>query len=203
MIPGSNALPFFTLVFGNALGAQINFLARLKERLNLRQVYSEEECAVIIAFVVIQSRAGTDIEAALERIQAGRPVILVVLHHTFDPNYIAPDSKWCVNREGVFTVDVLFHEDEGLLRSLHNDMALKRTTDHLISLNASPHPEPENGCRKYPCWLIALLIILCFICVLMVIPVSFFEYFMNIYFISFIFLLVLFFFLRSKGERQD
>lgn len=69
---------------------------------------------------------------------AGRPVILVVLHHTFDPNYIAPDSKWCMNREGVFTVDVLFHEDEGLLRSLHNDRELKRTTDHLLSLNASP-----------------------------------------------------------------
>lgn len=56
------------MAFGNALGAEINFTDRLKQRLNRHQVYSEEECAVIIAFVVIQSRAGTDIEAALKRI---------------------------------------------------------------------------------------------------------------------------------------
>lgn len=68
---------------------------------------------------------------------ADKPVLLVVFHHTFDDSYIAPDSRWIVKREGVAAVDVLFHEDMGLLRGLANDTALKSSTDYLISLGAS------------------------------------------------------------------
>lgn len=67
------------------------------------------------------------------------PVVLVVLHHTFDANYIAPASKCCVNRKDMFAMDLLYvcYEDEGLLRSMHNDTALKFTTEYLISKGAS------------------------------------------------------------------
>lgn len=68
---------------------------------------------------------------------ASQPVVLVVLHYTCDPDYIAPQSKWSVNREGVFPVDILFNEDKGLLRNPHNDMVLKSVTDYLISLGTS------------------------------------------------------------------
>ncbi|MCJ8747208.1 hypothetical protein PDJAM_G00150680, partial [Pangasius djambal] len=101
-------------------------------------VISEEECDVIIAFVPVVSRAGTDIDTALQQIPTSQPVVLVMLHHTFDETYIPPDSRWTVRREGVFPVDVLFHEDVGLLRGLHNDIALKSITDHLISMGATP-----------------------------------------------------------------
>ncbi|XP_072527602.1 uncharacterized protein [Salminus brasiliensis] len=125
----------FITVFGNTLHSHINFMDRLKEHLSLEVVSSEDDSDVIIAFVAIASRAGTDIEAALQGIpQSSRPVVLVVLHHTFDPHFIAPDSRLCVNRSNVFTVDCLFHEDRGLLRSsFQNDKALKAVTDHLLS----------------------------------------------------------------------
>ncbi|GAA6089802.1 uncharacterized protein LOC113660629 isoform X1, partial [Tachysurus ichikawai] len=137
IINESHALAIYIMELGNTLGAQIGFLDRLEKRLKLRQVNSKEECAVIIAFTCIVSRAGTDVEAALKNIPTDKPVLLVVFHHTFDDSYIAPDSRWIVKREGVAAVDVLFHEDMGLLRGLANDTALKSSTDYLISLGAS------------------------------------------------------------------
>uniref|UniRef100_A0A8C8HSB8 Uncharacterized protein n=1 Tax=Oncorhynchus tshawytscha TaxID=74940 RepID=A0A8C8HSB8_ONCTS len=87
---------------------------------------STEECDVILAFCPIVSRAGTDIEAALEQIPAGKPVILVVLHHTFDPDYTVPDSSRLVTRgDEILTVDCLFHENQGLLECPRNESVLK------------------------------------------------------------------------------
>ncbi|CAM4544311.1 unnamed protein product [Leuciscus chuanchicus] len=43
-------------------------------------------------------------------------VVLVVLHHTFDPEKTVPDSSRCVNRTDILTVDCLFNEDTGLLK---------------------------------------------------------------------------------------
>lgn len=41
---------------------------RLKSNADLREVSSENDCDVLISFVPIVSRAGTDIQAALEKI---------------------------------------------------------------------------------------------------------------------------------------
>lgn len=64
-----------------------------------------------------------------------KPAILVVLHHTFDKDFTAPDSSRCVRRQNMLTVDCLFQEDQGLLRCLRNDEALKVTTEYLRSLS--------------------------------------------------------------------
>lgn len=47
---------------------QDEIMARLKKRLALREVDSVDKCDVIMSFVPIVSRAGTDIEAALQNI---------------------------------------------------------------------------------------------------------------------------------------
>lgn len=57
----------------------------------------------------------------------------MVLHHTFDPDYIAPDSRNCVNQDRVFAVDCVFHEDKGLLRCLRNDDAIRAVKKHIRS----------------------------------------------------------------------
>ena len=45
---------------------------------------------------------------------AGKPVILVVLHHTFNQDYTVPDSSRHVTRNDVIlTVDCLFHDSQG------------------------------------------------------------------------------------------
>ncbi|KAL7830896.1 hypothetical protein SRHO_G00303980 [Serrasalmus rhombeus] len=139
MVEGSRVVNFFMMVFGNALYSHIHFMDRLTTRLELHEVTDLEKSHSVIAFVVVVSRAGTDLEAALRKIpQSSRPVVLVVLHHTFDADFVAPDSRLCVNRPDVFTVDCLFYEDQGLLRCLRNDEALKAVTDHLISKGGLP-----------------------------------------------------------------
>lgn len=72
-------------------------------------------------------------------LSATQPVILFVLHHTFDKNY----SSLSVNRDGVFTADFLCHEDAGLLICLANDKALKTISDRMISLAPSMPVEIE------------------------------------------------------------
>ncbi|KAI4899875.1 hypothetical protein NFI96_012077 [Prochilodus magdalenae] len=139
MTEGSHPMKFVLRVQGNPLYSHMNFLDRLKERLQLSEVYSVDQSSVIIAFVAIESRVGTDIAAALQEIPSTQPVVLVVLHHTFDPNFVAPDSRYCTadnGRDEVFTVDCLFHEDKGLLRCERNDWALKVVTDYLLSKGA-------------------------------------------------------------------
>ncbi|KAM9494445.1 uncharacterized protein Hap1MRO34_004365 [Clarias gariepinus] len=167
MITGSNVLRIFIRVFGNILGVETDIINRLKSRLPLHEVSSEEECDVIIAFVPIVSRAGTDIEAALKRIQTGRPVVLVVLHHTFDTDYFAPNSKYSVNREGVLAVDLLFFEDIGVLRNVRNDEALKLITEYLMSKTTSTDLPHDSTNRSRPCpwwfWSVIAIVLVIFL----------------------------------------
>ncbi|MCJ8747205.1 hypothetical protein PDJAM_G00150650, partial [Pangasius djambal] len=85
------ALRVFTMVLGKTMNSHKLFMDHLNSEMKLQEVDSENDCDVIIAFVPIVSRAGTDIQAAIERIprHSYKHIILVSLHHTFDPHYIA------------------------------------------------------------------------------------------------------------------
>ncbi|XP_038819112.1 uncharacterized protein LOC120019752 isoform X3 [Salvelinus namaycush] len=149
---------FFTILTGNTLRShkEINRCLTAK---GLTEVMSLEESDVIMAFCPIVSRAGTDVEAALQQIPAGKRVILVVLHHTFDPDYTVPDSSRLVTRGDVkLTVDCLFYESKGLLKCLRNEEAIRKILDRpeiqpkvqddedweLVREEASDAPEQEN-----------------------------------------------------------
>lgn len=56
------------MILGNTMDSHKMFMDRLETSPNLREVSSLKDCDVIIAFVPIISRAGTDISAAMERI---------------------------------------------------------------------------------------------------------------------------------------
>uniref|UniRef100_A0AAR2K632 Uncharacterized protein n=1 Tax=Pygocentrus nattereri TaxID=42514 RepID=A0AAR2K632_PYGNA len=92
----------------------------LKERmLSLKEVFSVEECDFILLFCCVASRAENNIVETLKKLRHvsdSKPAVLVVLHHTFDPDCTVPDSSSAVTRERTLTVDCLFHEDRGLLR---------------------------------------------------------------------------------------
>ncbi|XP_053347698.1 uncharacterized protein LOC128518577 isoform X2 [Clarias gariepinus] len=141
MTPG--IIRFSVMVLGNTMNSHKTFLDYLMISQKLYEVFSLDDSDVIIAFVPIVSRAGTDISAAMEKIPEGKPVVLVVLHHTFDQYYIAPDSRLCVKREGVFVVDCLFYEDQGLLKCQRNDEAIRAVKEHLTG-----EKHPENGEQK-------------------------------------------------------
>ncbi|XP_034156445.2 uncharacterized protein LOC113531182 [Pangasianodon hypophthalmus] len=110
---------YFILQTGKTLNSHEQFIIQLKNKIpRLQKVDTEKECDFILVFCPVVSRAGTDIEEAMKKLyatSATKPAVLVVLHHTFNPELIVPDSSRAVNRENVITVDCLFHEDQGLL----------------------------------------------------------------------------------------
>ncbi|XP_058632693.1 uncharacterized protein LOC131541143 isoform X2 [Onychostoma macrolepis] len=74
---------------GKTNGHYKDFTHMLQSRIeNLREVPTVDESDVILVFCPVVSRAGTDINKALERFTGKtetKLAVLVVLHHTFDP----------------------------------------------------------------------------------------------------------------------
>nr|XP_046225073.1 uncharacterized protein LOC124048386 isoform X3 [Oncorhynchus gorbuscha]XP_046225074.1 uncharacterized protein LOC124048386 isoform X3 [Oncorhynchus gorbuscha] len=122
---------FFTVVSGNTLESHTDFLKRLTMQRDFTEVMTPEKSDVIITFCPIVSRAGTDIEAALQEIPTGKGVVLVVLHHSFNPDCTVPDSSRLVTRGDMLTVDCLFHENQGLLDCPRNTEAVCTIWSHL------------------------------------------------------------------------
>ncbi|XP_076866995.1 uncharacterized protein LOC143518405 [Brachyhypopomus gauderio] len=135
---------YVSIISGKTLGAHEHFLQMLHEQTpDLQKVSTVEECDVILLFCPIVSSAGTDIEAALKLITeaVSKPAVLVVLHHTFDPDRTVPNSSRSVTRENTTTVDCLFHEDCGLLKCLKNEEALKKVVE---KLKPQDHKKPPQ-----------------------------------------------------------
>ncbi|KAK1787524.1 hypothetical protein P4O66_016023 [Electrophorus voltai] len=132
---GTTGNKYTMILSGQTLKAHKDFTAKLHEQIPaLMKVSRKEEFDFILVFCSVVSRTGTDIEAALHELNGisdSKPTVLVVLHHTFDPDCTVPDSSRWVSRENMITVDCLFHEDQGLLQCQRNNEALSRVKKHL------------------------------------------------------------------------
>ncbi|KAG7314477.1 hypothetical protein KOW79_021780 [Hemibagrus wyckioides] len=94
-------IKFWLFVSGKTLNSHKHFIAHLKKQVHLQEVSTEDECDFILGFCPTVSRSGTDIEAAMKKlhnIPDTKPVVLVVLHHTFDPDEWR-DSGLSTNQE--------------------------------------------------------------------------------------------------------
>ncbi|XP_054473973.1 uncharacterized protein LOC129106779 [Anoplopoma fimbria] len=121
-VPGKK---FFVHLAGKTNGAHQEFVGKLKG-IGKRQVDSPGESDFIVVFCPVVSRVGTDVGEALNGIQDGKPVILVVMHHTFDPEQVVAESRRQVaNPNVLLTVDCLFHEHSLLNCNLNDDAWLK------------------------------------------------------------------------------
>uniref|UniRef100_A0A665V249 Uncharacterized protein n=1 Tax=Echeneis naucrates TaxID=173247 RepID=A0A665V249_ECHNA len=95
------------------------------------------ESSVAILFCPITSRFETDISAALSD-TAGKTylqrhkVIVVAMHHTFDPDYTLPNSRVAMAPIALL-VDCLFYEGEGLLRCDRNKKAYQAVRKEVIT----------------------------------------------------------------------
>uniref|UniRef100_A0AAY4CHZ5 Uncharacterized protein n=1 Tax=Denticeps clupeoides TaxID=299321 RepID=A0AAY4CHZ5_9TELE len=95
--------------------------------------------SVILAFCPIVSRYGTNIEEALSAphfiffpfLTDEKPVVLVVMHHTSDPEYVVPSSSVYVKDRNIFTVDCLFFDDKGMLNCQRNYEAYDKVVQKL------------------------------------------------------------------------
>ncbi|KAK7172858.1 hypothetical protein R3I93_002854 [Phoxinus phoxinus] len=126
----------FSILAGKTNDCEKKCIEILKNRIqNLREGSSADKSDIILMFCPIVSRTGTDIEAALTKLNCStdsKLVVLVVLHHTFDPEKTVPDSSRCVNRTDMLTVDCLFYEDTGLLECQKNSEAFDQAVKWLI-----------------------------------------------------------------------
>ncbi|XP_028858475.1 uncharacterized protein LOC114803226 isoform X2 [Denticeps clupeoides] len=125
---------FFPVVIGHALNVDKEFLNHITAKhKTLREVGSAEQSSVILAFCPIVSRLGTDIEEALRHLKYEKPVVLVVMHHTSDPEYVVPSSSVYVKDRNIFTVDCLFFDDKGMLNCQRNYEAYDKVVQKLKS----------------------------------------------------------------------
>ncbi|RXN13687.1 hypothetical protein ROHU_018035 [Labeo rohita] len=126
--PKTKGVKVFVTLAGKADQCHEEFIAILKNRIeNLSVVHTVDETDIILVFCPIVSRVGSDIEAALkcctDSVHTQKLTVLVVLHHTFDPDKVVLDSSKFVNRTDILTVDYLFYEDTGLLKCQKNSDA--------------------------------------------------------------------------------
>ncbi|XP_049339432.1 uncharacterized protein LOC103027786 [Astyanax mexicanus] len=144
---------FLRCVSGNTLGSDEEFIRKLKEGIpGLKEEFNVENCDFILVFCPVVSRAGTDIELALKKLQdlsETKPAVLVVLHHTFNTESIVPDSSRSVNRENTLSVDCLFHEDRGLLQCYRNQEALEKVTQWIKPPEILRWLQPLNNPFSY------------------------------------------------------
>ncbi|KAG9347558.1 hypothetical protein JZ751_005126 [Albula glossodonta] len=119
-----------TFLAGNTLICHEQFMQCVSKKGVKIKEESMEKCDFILAFCPVSSRAGTDIAEALRRIEAqdktDKAIILVVMHHTLNPNYVVHDSSEHLTRQHALAliVECLFHETKGLLRCSLNDKAV-------------------------------------------------------------------------------
>ncbi|XP_073716760.1 uncharacterized protein [Misgurnus anguillicaudatus] len=120
----------YSFLAGKTNNSHRKFIDTLKNQIqDLKEVRAMDESDIFMVFCPIVSRAGTDIEAALKRFKdstARKLNVLVVLHHTFDPEKTVPDSSRCVKRMDILIVDCLFYEDTGLLECQKNHDAIDK-----------------------------------------------------------------------------
>lgn len=128
----------FTIVTGDTCNAHRTFVDNVAAKVPLSEVQRLEECDVILEFCPVSSRPGPDIDAALKDIPANKPAVLVVMHHTYDPNRSVYDSSNYVTQSDVLSVDCLFYESKGLFMCPANDEAVGKTITHIRKYSKEP-----------------------------------------------------------------
>ncbi|KAM9354304.1 uncharacterized protein KZ484_012463 isoform 1-T4 [Pholidichthys leucotaenia] len=124
---------FFVIKTGNTNGAHGSVVERL-QTFGQTEVMSRADCDYCLVFCPIVSRVGTDIREALNKIPSDKPVILVVMYHTFNKNYTIIESRRQVTHPNVhLTVDCLFYENR-LLKCDRNDI-MWRDIERLLGIS--------------------------------------------------------------------
>ncbi|KAJ3611387.1 hypothetical protein NHX12_021403 [Muraenolepis orangiensis] len=132
----SQSIQKFYSVNGTCLNADNEIVSKLKAKGQI-EVKSSAQCDYILAFCPISTRPGIDIQETMAKCPGDKPVILVVLHHTFDPEKnISPqrmDSShlFSLNKK-LLLLNCLFYNHK-LLTCDHNCKEIHKVIDHLSS----------------------------------------------------------------------
>ncbi|XP_038161075.1 uncharacterized protein LOC119796545 [Cyprinodon tularosa] len=129
----------FCMRTGETFGGDDEVKERLLKNRSPSALFQEtdlNECSVIMVFCPIISRIGSDVDSCMRdpRVSSsGKPVILVLMHHTRDTHYSTAGTIWTEEFDNVvLDVHLLFHETKpGLLKCSENETAFKRIQQKL------------------------------------------------------------------------
>ncbi|KAK6329062.1 hypothetical protein J4Q44_G00010400 [Coregonus suidteri] len=134
-----------TCVVGDTFNSDKDLIRQLIVRGNCTEVSVAESDVIMMICPIVSHLGPLDLDIQLEVVSeylAGKPVVLVVLHDTFNPDSTIPDSSRLVTRgEVILTVDCLF-DHRGLLDCPRNKEAVGMI---LKRLNVQPKQEFTEG----------------------------------------------------------
>ncbi|XP_049447016.1 uncharacterized protein si:ch211-245h14.1 isoform X5 [Epinephelus fuscoguttatus] len=137
---------FFVHLAGKTNNAHQELVGHLRNA-GQTEVSVLEDSDYLLVFCPIASRVGTDISEALENMPGGKEAILVVMHHTFNPDHVvAPSNRQVTNPKVFLTVDCLFYEGK-LLQTCLNEIALHEITKSL-GVSYSPRSSWKTSLAK-------------------------------------------------------
>ncbi|XP_047226745.1 uncharacterized protein LOC124871471 isoform X2 [Girardinichthys multiradiatus] len=98
---------------------------------------SVDECSLIIIFCPVSLCRTSDVKSAMENTRvssSGKPVILVLMHHTRDVDYSTAGFNWCEELKNVvLPVHVFYHDSvNGLLECRQNTEAIEAIQQELL-----------------------------------------------------------------------
>uniref|UniRef100_A0A672I9D4 Uncharacterized protein n=1 Tax=Salarias fasciatus TaxID=181472 RepID=A0A672I9D4_SALFA len=117
----------------------------------LKVVRSPDDADYYLVFCPISSRVGTDVSEAMEHLPGekyDKAAVLVVMHHTFNPDQVIPPSRRLVTDQRVhLTLDCLFHQNKLLdcefnkkMKAMSVRTRLKARTDIQVELEEGQGP---------------------------------------------------------------
>ncbi|XP_043988288.1 uncharacterized protein LOC122840143 isoform X5 [Gambusia affinis] len=123
----------------DTFGADTDIMKQLKN--NLKSSVQLEEttrknCSIIILFCPVSRSFESEVKFAMEKeavSSSGKQFILVLMHHTRDPDYSTAGCDTSEVLKNVFYVHVFYHETEnGLLKLAQNAQAIKAIEDVIL-----------------------------------------------------------------------
>ncbi|CAN9507529.1 unnamed protein product [Ophioblennius macclurei] len=111
---------FFIIQTGRTNGAHQS-VVRIFKSLGQKEAESNQDADYCLVFCPVTSRVGTDVGEAMEHLHSDKGAVLVVMHHTFNPDQVIPPSRRLVKEQRIqLTLDCLFYKDK-LLKCQFND----------------------------------------------------------------------------------
>lgn len=135
------------LVTGQTFGGHMQLMEQVKGQCKgqVQFVENSEDYQVTIVFCPIISRIGSDVEAAMNHIKDDKPVILVLMHHAYEPKPTTSVRTWTTGREAVLHVDVFYHETvHGLITCSQNNLAVSNLQNKLLEY-VTPRCQDTSG----------------------------------------------------------
>ncbi|XP_029966819.1 uncharacterized protein LOC115402422 isoform X3 [Salarias fasciatus] len=134
---------FFIILAGITNGAHQSVVRTFKS-VGQTEARSPEDADYCLVFCPISSRVGVNVHEAMNHLLTGKAVVLVVMHHTFNPEQVIPPSRRLVTDPRVrLTLDCLFHQNKLLSCQLNKNME-KNVMEFFRAFTSKTHQSDQG-----------------------------------------------------------